>query len=299
MPTYLRPPTLDAALEALAAAAAAPPADPADRLTILAGGTDLYPTRTAHAAWGRKVSRNVIDISLIPGLAGIRAEAGEIVIGAATTWSDLVRADLPAAFVGLKAAAREVGGVQIQNRGTIVGNICNASPAADGVPPLVALGAEVEIASTRGRRRLPLADFILGNRRTALASDEMLVAVRVPAPEPQARSVFLKLGARAYLVISIVSVAGVMVCDDQGRITSVAIAVGACSAAPLRLTGLEAALIGAPAARAAEMVTQAHLSALSPIDDVRASAAYRREAALTLVRRALSELAASGIEAAA
>ena len=195
---------------------------------------------------------------------------------------------MPPAFDALRAAAREIGAIQIQNRGTIGGNLCNASPAADGAPPLLVLDAEVELVSARGARRLPLARFITGNRRTSLASDEVLTAVIVPAPPPAARSTFLKLGARRYLVISIAMAAVLIEIGDDGLVREARIALGACSAVAQRLPTAEAALIGQRAeAGLGEAVRAQHLAALAPIDDVRASAAYRREAALILIRRAL------------
>ena len=150
-------------------------------------------------------------------------------IGATTTWSDIASADLPPAFDALKAAARDVGAVQIQNRGTIAGNVCNASPAADGVPPLLILDAEVELASRRGTRRLALDAFISGARSTLLAPDEVMTAVVTPLPAPTMRSAFFKLGARRYLVISIVIVA-VALDVVEGIVRDARIAVGACSA---------------------------------------------------------------------
>ena len=128
----------------------------------------------------------------------------------------MIRADLPPLFDALKAAAREVGGVQIQNAGTVAGNVCNASPAADGMPALLALGAEVELQSAAGSRRLPLDDFVLGSRRTARRADELVSALHIPARAAGARSVFLKLGGRRYLVISITMVA-VLIELDAGR----------------------------------------------------------------------------------
>ncbi len=294
MTRYLRPRTLDEALALRADAAGS------SALTILAGGTDVYPVRTHRAAWFEAYNRDVLDLSAVPELGGISHDAHGTRIGATATWSAIASAALPPAFAALKQASRQVGGVQIQNRGTVGGNLCNASPAADGMPPLLALDAQVELASLRGRRRLPLADFVLGNRRTALAADEILVAIHVPAPAEQTRSTFLKLGARAYLVISIASVAAVIATDAAGRIASIKIALGACSAAPQRLAGLEARLVGQAATPAlAETVSAADLASLSPIDDVRASAAYRRQAALVLVRRALAGLLTSPLEVAA
>lgn len=294
MTRYLRPRTLNDALALRAETAGSSP------LTLLAGGTDVYPVRTHRTAWFEPFSRDILDLTAVPELDGIAHAGDGTRIGAATTWSAVATAALPPAFDTLKQASRQVGGVQIQNRGTVGGNLCNASPAADGVPPLLALGAEVELASLRGRRRLPLSEFVLGNRRTALAADEILVAIHLPPQPPQARSTFLKLGARTYLVISIASVAAVIAKDGAGRIASVRIAVGACSAAPQRLNALETRLIGEKLTPAlAETVSPDDLAALAPIDDVRASAAYRRDAALVLVRRALAGVLSSPLEVAA
>jgi CO/xanthine dehydrogenase FAD-binding subunit len=182
-----------------------------------------------------------------------------------------------------------VGGRQVQVAGTIGGNLCNASPAADGVPPLLALDAEIELASFSGARRLRLADFLLGPRRTALQPGELLSAVIIPKAALQGRSAFVKLGARSHLVISIAMVAARLVVD-QGRVTGAAVAVGSCSAVAQRLPAVEAALVGAAVASAAERVLGADVgAALSPIDDVRATAAYRHSAAVELVRRAVAE----------
>ena len=147
---------------------------------VLAGGTDLYP---AHV--GRELAAPVLDITRIAALRGIRRETGGgWSIGATTTWTDVVRAELPPLFDALKAVAREIGGVQIQNAGTVAGNVCNASPAADGAPALMALDASVVLQSERGARELPVERFVRGNRRTARAADELVVAIRVP---PRAR----------------------------------------------------------------------------------------------------------------
>ena len=209
-------------------------------------------------------------------------------IGGLTTWSQLVATPLPRCFDALKSAAREIGGIQIQNRGTVAGNLCNASPAADSVPPLLALDAEVGLISEAGSRRMSLADFIVGNRKTVRRPDEILANVIVPRTLDDARSVFLKLGARRYLVISIAMVAAVVKTDNAGRVAEARIAIGSCSAVARRLTALERALVGIPARIGLGTIAQAeHLAQLSPIDDVRATASYRNDAALTLVRRAL------------
>lgn len=210
-------------------------------------------------------------------------------IGAATSWAEIAAADLPPACHALQVAARAVGGRQVQVAGTIGGNLCNASPAADGVPPLLVLGAEVELVSATGTRRLPLPEFLLGPRRTALASGEVLTAVQIPKAALQGRSAFVKLGARAHLVISIAMVA-VRLEVVAGRIAGAAIAVGACSPVALRLPAVEAALTGAPVDQALDRISAGEVAAaLSPIDDVRATADYRREAAVELVRHAVAE----------
>ena len=250
---------------------------------LLAGGTDLYP---AHV--GRRIARPVLDLSRVEGLRGIRRTESGWTIGATTTWSDVIRADLPPLFDALKAAAREVGGVQIQNAGTVAGNVCNASPAADGMPALLALDAEVELQSAAGVRRLPLDRFVLGSRRTARRPDELVSALHLPARGARARSVFMKLGGRRYLVISITMIAVLLEIDGAGRVAHAAIAVGSCSAVARRLPALEARLLGRDAAELAACVAPDDLAPLTPIDDVRGSGAYRLDATATLLRRALA-----------
>jgi CO/xanthine dehydrogenase FAD-binding subunit len=172
--SYLRPTDLDVALAALAVAPR----------TVLAGGTDIYPARV-----GRAVDDDVLDISALTGLRSITVVDGLCRIGALATWTDLLRHDLPARFDGLRAAARVIGGVQIQHRGTIVGNICNASPAADGLPNLMALDARVELRSASGgRREVPVGTFVVGNRRTVRRADELVTAILVPMPPSDGRA---------------------------------------------------------------------------------------------------------------
>ncbi|TXL70975.1 xanthine dehydrogenase family protein subunit M [Vineibacter terrae] len=276
MGLYLRPQTVEEAVAALAAHAPA----------VLAGGTDFYPARV-----GRAPDDDVLDITAIDGLRGIDDDGDYWRIGAATTWRDIIDAPLPPLLDGLKLAAREIGGAQIQNAGTVAGNLCNASPAADGVPALLALDAQVILQSATAARVLPLAKFIIGNRRTALRTGEIMTAILVPKRSSRAVGDFLKLGARRYLVISIAMVAGVMDVDDDGRITSAAIAVGACAEVARRLPALEQALLGRRADGALQdIVAEPQFAPLQPIDDVRGSAAYRLAAAATLTRRLLVTL---------
>ena len=233
-----------------------------------------------------------MDLSRIVELDGIEAGDAGHRIGALATWSAVIRQPLPAWFDGLKVAAAQVGGHQIQNRGTVLGNVCNASPAADGLPVLLVLEAEVELASRSGTRRLPVAEFVTGNRQTELRADELAVALHVPRPPRAGASDFLKLGSRHYLVIAIAAVAGLIAVDEAGAIAEARIAVGACSPVARRLEALEAGLLGRGAAEDVDRLIRDRVPpALSPIDDARGSAAYRLEAAAVLVRRLLARAA--------
>lgn len=268
-------------------------------VVVLAGATDVYPAKASRAGWGDMHHKAVLDISRIPNLRGIAEEADHWRIGALTTWTDLIRAELLPMFDGLKRAAREVGGVQIQNRGTIAGNICTASPAGDGAPNLLVLDARVELASTAARRIVPMHEFIDGYRHTQCRPDEIVTAVLVPKPRHSARGHFLKLGARKYLVISIVMVAGVIEIDAAGVVAAARLAIGSCSVAPQRLPALEAEIAGLPIRQASSRVQAAHVAHLAPIDDIRASAAYRLEAAVQLTRDLLADLAGDAVRSAA
>jgi CO/xanthine dehydrogenase FAD-binding subunit len=270
MPAYARPSDLTTAL-ALAAAGH----------RVLAGGTDLYP----NAGWG--LSGDVVDVSFVREMRGISFDSG-IRIGAATTWSEIAETALPPALHALQQAALQVGGRQVQNVGTVGGNICNASPAADGIPPLLALDAEVEIASASGSRRIPLEQCLIGPRRLALVPGEILVAIHIPTGALHGRSAFLKLGARSHLVISI-AMAALRLVTRNSQITEAAAAIGACGPIARRLPRFEASLIG-------QTVGQIDIDPnliqpdLSPIDDIRATAAYRASAAVTLLRCLSGEL---------
>lgn len=265
------------------------------RWTVLAGGTDLY-AGTERAA----LAGPVLDISALHALRGVAQEQSgggrALRIGALATWADLVAARLPQQFDAISLAAREVGGAQIQNRGTVGGNLCNASPAADGTVALLALDAELELAREGGNRTVPLAQFVRGVRRTALEPDELLAAVRVPVRGGDARSTFLKLGHRRFLVISIAMVAVSATLDKDERIAHAAIAVGACAPTAVRLATLEQRLLGMRAGELpralARLLDDDAFAPISPIDDVRGSGRYRRDAVATLVARALSRVCA-------
>jgi len=279
MTAYHRPRSLEDALAIRAATGALP----------LAGGTDIHPLRTARAAWGDPWRPEILDLSAVPGLDGITETAEGWRIGACATWTTIAEAPLPPLFDGLRAAAREVGGRQVQNRGTITGNLVTASPAGDGIPNLLALDAEVECAAQEATRRLPVAAFLTGYRATALRPAEIVTALHIPRMD-HARGRFVKLGARRYLVISIAMAAAVVALDGD-RVAEARIAVGACSAVARRLPLLEAALKGQRAAVLRDVPDATHLTSLAPIDDIRASAAYRSDAALVLLRDLLAGFA--------
>ena len=300
---YARPQTLEQALELLAQGPR----------TILAGGTDYYPGLRDRAP-----TTAVIDITSIDALNSIVVDdkSGAVRIGALTTWSALVEASLPPAFDALKAAAIEVGSVQIQNRATLAGNLCNASPAADGVPPLLCLDAEVELTSLNGVRCVPLGQFIQGNRKTLRNVDEMVTAILIPANASAEHSAFIKLGTRRYLVISISMVAANIELEPSGQIRRASISVGSCSEVATRLPSLEHALTGMQAcdfsagdvsdglpeeqrvtatmpASIKEQIDAAVRADLNPISDVRATGDYRLQAATVLIERAVTRAVAS------
>lgn len=275
MQRYYRPSSLQAALAALAERSAEAP------FTPLAGGTDYYPARVVQAQ-----DDAILDLAALPGLRGIEVRADHWWIPCLTTWTDLIETPLPPLFNCLKQAARQIGGIQIQNAGTVAGNICNASPAADGVPCLLAMDAEVELASGSGTRILKLQEFVLGPRKTVRRPDELLLGLRIPRLE---RGRLLDLH-KAW---------GTSLPGDlhrhgcrriprtaDGRIIRPRVAVGSCSSRALRLPALETALTGR---RDEHMeILDEHLAALSPIDDIRASATYRLHAVRTLLSRTIA-----------
>ena len=271
MGLYHRPASIDAALAAIAERS----------WTLIAGATDHYPSRG-----DRLPDEDILDLSRVISPA-ITSRPDHWHIPCTTTWSDLIAADLPPQFDALKQAAAQVGGRQVQNVGTIIGNLCNASPAADGIPCLLALDATVEIAGPHGARRRPVADFLLGPRKTALQHGELVTGLAIPASP--ARANFQKLGARRFLVISIAMVALNAEFDPQGRIATARLAIGACGPVAIRLPEVEAALIGH--LPDPTRLRPADFAALSPIDDIRAPASYRRAAVLELARRAVAALA--------
>ena len=255
---------------------------------VVAGCTDYFPAKRQG-----QNGVDIVDISQVAQLSGIDNVDGIWRIGATTRWSTIAKAGLPPCFDGLQAAAREVGSIQIQNLGTIGGNLCNASPAADAVPPLLTLGAEVELRSVRDARNLPLDKFLTGPRQTALADDEVMTAVIIRNPPTDAGSAFQKLGARRYLVISIAMTAALVRLDRGGRIDLARVAVGACSATARRLPKVEKKLLGKFPIDV--KISGSDLHDLSPLDDIRGTRDYRLDAAAEQCRRAIRDAAGVGL----
>jgi CO/xanthine dehydrogenase FAD-binding subunit len=214
----------------------------------------------------------ILNLNEVEELRGWSRENGSLRLGAGLTYTELMGGDVADALPALAEASRTVGSPQIRNRGTIGGNLGTASPAGDALPPLLVEAAEVEVASTRGARRIPLGDFLVGPKKNALAQDELIVAAVVrPSRE---RQTFMKVGPRNAMVISVCSLA--LVADrERGELRA---AYGS--------SGPVVGLVCAPLDEAdgfAERVA----AAASPIDDVRGSAAYRRHALRVLTTRAL------------
>ena len=270
MLNYYRPENLNDGLVALSE----------NSWTLLAGGTDFYPARV-----GKHINEKVMDLTGIRELRSIKETDDQIYIGALTTWTDIVNSNLPAAFEGLRKASKTIGGVQTQNAGTICGNICNASPAADSVPNLMALEAKVQLMSVKETRIIPLEEFILGNRKTARKRDEFVTGLIIPHPGKDARGNFEKLGSRAFLVISIAMVGVVAKLNESGEIANLNVAVGACSAVSQRLYLLEKEAKGQKLKDLE--IKPLHFENLEPIDDIRGTAAYRNAVITELVMRAV------------
>ncbi|HEX6418967.1 MAG TPA: FAD binding domain-containing protein [Acidimicrobiales bacterium] len=292
--TVLRP---DRLADALGALAADPPP------VVLAGGTDLM----VEVNYGRRRLGDVLSLRDLGELRGWRLEPGSdgrpdrLVLGAATTYTELLAPELAGRLPALAQAARTVGGPQIRNTGTVGGNLATASPAGDTLPVLVAHGASVELEAPGGRRTLAVADFLRGPKRTVLEPGELIAAVRVPLVRGAAE--FLKVGVRNAMVIAVASCALVVDRDER----TVACALGSVGPVPVRDPDAEAwaaaridwdAGATPPDPRVADEFGRRLAAACRPIDDHRATAAYRRHAAGVMARRALVRALAPGAGAA-
>ncbi len=257
---------------------------------VIAGGTDVIPQMQRS----RFPSEYVVDCSRVNELRFIRQEDGIIEIGALATYADLLASPLLAdAAPLLLEAAETVGCPQTRNRGTVGGNIANASPAGDTLPPLLVLDAQVKLVSENGERVLPLAEVLTGPGQTAIEPGEVLYSVSFsPMPE-SAGMAFLKLGNRKGMNIAVASVATALHLDSDGVVDDVRVAFGSVAPTAVRSPQAELVLMGQmPGEEVFEEAAQAAMTDISPISDLRASAAYRRHAAGQLLRRALRSVQA-------
>ena len=273
--TYEKPASLDEALRFLASNSDA---------TVLAGGTDLM----VEQELGVRPMSTVLDVFDVPEMRGIRKHGKRIWIGATTTWTDIAHDELLLEEApSLAECARTVGALQIQNRGTLGGNLANASPAGDSLPVLLSLDAMVEAASAhRGPRFIPIDRFFLGYRKIELQPDELITGVWLPARAPEDVTHYRKVGTRLAQAISKV-VLGARLKIDDGTVKEARIAYGSVAAVPLRCETAERALIGRPVdPRMAELVARD----ISPIDDIRSTATYRNKVAVNILRAWLESL---------
>ncbi|MBI3892323.1 MAG: xanthine dehydrogenase family protein subunit M [Candidatus Wallbacteria bacterium] len=263
-----RPRTLDEALATLASSK--------ERLTLLAGGTDLYVYLNAGLARAGRW----LDIWGLDELRGIRESGGYIVLGALTTYTDLQASELVCAVLPLLAqAAATVGAVAIQNRGTLGGNLVNGSPAGDSLPPLLAYDAELGLRSARGSRWVRLDGFYTGYRATVLAPDELVELIRIPRASAVAVTAgrYVKVGTRAAQAISKVVAAFALGRSAAGEIAHARVAFGSVAPTPIRLRALENHLLGRKLDDALVRSSADCLAAeIAPIDDIRSTARYRR-----------------------
>jgi aerobic carbon-monoxide dehydrogenase medium subunit len=254
---------------------------------LLAGGTDLM----ILIERSRLAPRQIISLDRIPGWDSLTVN-GAVTLGAGTTYRQLERTPaLHVAYIALVNAARQVGGIQVRNVATVAGNLCNASPAADAVPPLLVMDAVLTLDGPNGVRAVPVHEFIAGPGRTILGEGELLRQIGIPALPGHTATVFLKAGRRRAMEISIVCVAVRLTLSATGNVCETAnIALGAVAPTPIRAWQAEQLLQGQPitaegVAEAAYLASQA----TSPISDVRASADYRKYLSGVMVRRALEQ----------
>ena len=278
-PSAYSPSTLDEAYRALAERGSA--------LKIIAGGTDLMVLMNAH----QLDAANFLDIWRVDELRGIADEGDRLRIGALTTYTQLILSPLVARHApSLVAASRTIGAIQIQNRGTIGGNIVNASPAGDSLPVLAAYDAEIEIGSARRVRRVPLNQFYAGYRRTVLEADELVLAVRMPKLEASERDFFWKVGTRRAQAISkTVMAAKAKVADKV--IESISIGLGSVAPTVIRATQTESLLTGRKLTP--EMIEQARETIareVTPITDLRSTEHYRRTVTAGVLAKFLRQL---------
>jgi aerobic carbon-monoxide dehydrogenase medium subunit len=273
---YEAPETLESAVALLAAASG--------DSRVLAGGTDLLVQLRA----GLIEPELVVDVKRIPEVHEIVAENGGFRIGAAVTGADLdEHPEVGKMWPGVVEAVELIGSTQIQGRATMVGNMCNASPAADSVPAMIAVGAIVRIIGPGGRRELPVEEVCIAPGKTSLAKGEIVTSVFLPKRPPSTGDAYLRFIPRTEMDIAVVGAGVCLTLDGRGTCTAARVGLGAVAPRPLLVSEAADALIGTKVDDAAlERLAEAASAACRPIDDKRGTREYRVKVAGVLARRA-------------
>ncbi len=276
MLSYIAPSTVDEAVRLLAGASGA--------AKVLAGGTDLL----VQLRSGRTKPDLIVDTKRIPGISGIREQDGAFVIGAATSGAVIGECEaLKDAWPGVVEAANLIGSTQIQGRASLAGNLCNASPAADSVPPLIAARATCVIAGANGRREVPVESIVTGPGRTSLGPDEFVLEFHLPKRPPRSADAYLRFIPRTEMDIAVVGAAVSLTLDPGGFCTDARIVLGAVAPTAVLVPEGAAALIGRKLDETAVAgLDKAARGACKPIDDKRGTIEYRTKVAGVLARRA-------------
>ena len=275
---YERPETLGEAIAAMRATDA----------RALAGGTDLVP----QLREGRRRALRIVDLKHIPEMTAIMVlPDGSVSIGAAASATAVARhAAIAAGYPAVAESAQLIGGVQVQNRASLGGNICNAAPSADGVPALICHGAQALIAGPEGTREMPVEAIFAGPGRTTLAPGELMVAIRLPPVAPHAAGAYLRFTPRREMDIAIAGAAAWLRLSENGTIVEARLALASVAPTPIRAPTAERKLVGGrPTGVLFEEAGRLAAQDARPISDTRGSAGYRATLVAVLVARALAE----------
>ena len=275
---YTRPATIEEAVASLGEGDA----------RALAGGTDLIP----QLREGRRRAEAIVDVKCLAELTAIsRSNGGGMAIGAAVTATAVSRhGELAASYPAVAQAARLIGGVQIQNRASLGGNICNAAPSADAIPALICHAARALIAGHHGRRELDVEELFEAPGRTVLDARELLVSILLPPPPPHSAAQYLRFTPRREMDIAIAGVGAWIACDPDGAVAGARIVLAAVAPTPLRATSAERRLLGErPTSALLQEVGRLAAADARPISDTRGSADYRRSLVRVLTARALAD----------
>ncbi len=264
--------------------------DEGPRARVLAGGTDVF---VAMKEKGLRVEC-LVDIKRVPELRGIVSQNGKgLAIGSATTLHEVEASPVvQKAFPALTYAIGQIGSLQVRNRGTLGGNLSNASPAADSTPALLVLDAQFELVSSAGQRCVPADTFFVGPGKSVLSSGEILRRVLISPMKPGQRAAYIKFGPRRAMDIAVVGVAVSLVLDQNNKCKEARVALASVAPVPLRARQTEAALVGELSDARIKEAAKIAADEAKPIDDVRGSAAYRKHLVQVLVKQAVQQILA-------